>query len=321
MRLATLLALSLLTWLVSFNVQAGFWGCKSAKIVEGKTTSGCIKSNHIKRRYTIHIPKNLKAKVPLVIGLHGGGGNAKRFSNYALLDKQADKIISVYPQGINKHWNDGRSNINPDIDDVLFLNQLVAHLMDDLKLPIDNHKIAVIGMSNGGLMALRLACEQPDWLSGVGIVAASMTPELKANCLNNKALKALKIAFVFGDHDTSFLTDGRQVNPVKPTQQRGTHIGIKNSVKFWHEVNGCADKTNKQLLNADKLDKTSIVKSTYQQCQQAVVFYNVKNGGHRWPNRDSRNGAFLVKRLNIGLASQDMNTAKELLADLLASNR
>ncbi len=302
--------------LFSFNANAELWACKAAKVKANKTTTGCLKVDELKREYRLQLPnkKSLKtSSLPLLIGLHGGGGKAKRFQRYADFNKASKSFIAVYPQGIKKHWNDGRSTVNAQIDDVEFLNQLVEHLSKKLSLPIDMNQIYIAGMSNGGLMALRMACEQPSWLSGVAVVAATMSPEIEAHCRAKTHLKPLKMVFVFGDKDTAFLTNGKQVNPVKPSQQRGHHIGIKKTVQFWKKVNRCSQQNLNSILNNDPQDKTSIVKNQYQGCEQAVVFYDVKNGGHRWPSPNSSNGKFLVKRLNVGIASQDMSAGKEIV--------
>jgi len=307
-------------FLLSFNVHAGVWGCKQAKVKTNKTTMGCLKVDNLKREYRFQLPNKKileKSPLPLLIALHGGGGTAKRFQGYAGFNQSLKPYIVVYPQGINKHWNDGRSNINAQVDDVKFMSQLVDHLSKKLSLAIDVNKIVIAGMSNGGLMALRMACEQPSWLSGVAVVAATMTQEIDATCRAKINLKPLKIVLVFGDRDTSFLANGKQVNPVKPSQQRGHHIGIKNTVQFWQKLNQCSQQKLESILNNDHQDKTSIVKIRYQGCHQDVVFYDVKNGGHRWPSPNSKNGRFLVKRLNIGIASHDMWTGDEIMAEFL----
>jgi len=304
--------------LLSINAQAYAWGCKAAKIKTGKTTKGCIKVDNLKREYLLHVPKSYGNKpMPLVLGLHGGGGKAKRFEDYSSLSRTTNQFITVYPKGVNKHWNDGRPAINPNVNDVAFFNALIAHLDHDLKLIFNNTQVNVIGMSNGGLMALRLACEQPSWLKGVGIIAATMTEEIYSQCKLNNNLKPLKVVFVFGDKDTAFLANGKLVSPIKPSKIRGQHIGIQRSVDYWSKVNQCDNNVNLTTINTNNKDNTKVFKNSRSNCLQPVIFYNVKNGGHRWPNKNSKNGRFMVKRLNLGLASLDMNTGDELMKDLI----
>ena len=71
-------------------------------------------------------------------------------------------------------------------------------------------------------MAMRLACEHPNWVAGVGVVAATMSNQIIKKCNHSPGA----MVFVFGDKDTSFLVDGQQVNPVKPSQLVGQHVGI-----------------------------------------------------------------------------------------------
>lgn len=64
----------------------------------------------LQREYRIHLPKNTenKERLSLVICLHGGGGNADKFSTTGMSDiADRHEFIVVYPNAINGHWNDG----------------------------------------------------------------------------------------------------------------------------------------------------------------------------------------------------------------------
>jgi len=314
------LIVPMLLWGQPKYSQAALWGCKPAKLVSGKTTTGCLKVGRQARKFRLHIPETYTgdSALPLVIALHGGGGKPKQLEKYSKLSRLSERsitFIAVYPEGMEKHWNDGRQNVNAGIDDVQFLKQLVSHLKKTLRLRIDDKKIIIIGMSNGGLMAMRMACEQPKWLFGVGVVAASMTTDLASTCA--KTAKPLAMVFVFGDQDTAFLSDGRQVKPFKASQQLGSHIGIAGTIKLWREINQCADAEVMIPIDRDKKDKTQVTRRAYKSCEKPVVFYDVKGGGHRWPDVEASNGRFLVKRLNLGLASHDIDAAKEILTVFL----
>ena len=66
----------------------------------------------IERDYFVHIPEgyNSEELFPLVFVLHGGGGSAEKIGKFTGFTELSDQenFIVVYPQGDEKHWNDGR---------------------------------------------------------------------------------------------------------------------------------------------------------------------------------------------------------------------
>lgn len=299
--------------------------CQAAVAQPGKTVTGCLKVDGISRHYRLFVPSTYKQssdEQPLLIGLHGGGGSPKafeRYSRFSKLSKSSGDFIVAYPQGLNKHWNDGRSDINETVDDLGFLEQLPRHLAGNVGLRLDSKRVYVAGMSNGALMALRIACEQPNWIAGVGVVAATMPKELLKAC---KPQKAVPIIFIFGQKDTAFLPDGRIVSPFKQKQLRGRHAGIKKSVAYWHTNNRCQAYTrpDKSINRYNKKwgpwkdDYTHIFIEKHTQCLAPVVWFDIYGGGHRWPDPTATNGRLLVKKLGLGQASHEIATAEILWA-------
>jgi polyhydroxybutyrate depolymerase len=75
------------------------------------------------------------------------------------LDRVADArgVIVIYPDGVDRHWNDGRSTIRNPQDDVGFVSALLNRVGRDIR--IDNGRIYATGISNGALFAQRLGCD------------------------------------------------------------------------------------------------------------------------------------------------------------------
>lgn len=289
--------------------------CQPAKVKTGKTTDGCLLVDGLKRTYRLHVPERDKKRaedLAVIIGLHGGAGTSKRFeklSQFSQLSDETKAFIAVYPQGIDKHWNDGRSNFDASINDVKFFKNLIRHLKFKLSLSVDLHKIFISGISNGGVMSLRIACEHPDWIKGTAIVAATLTTELAGQCSSKKSLPML---FIFGDRDTAFLDNGQLVNPVNPSEVRGTHIGIKNTIKTWQKINNCSSEFISTFINKDNKDKTRVEKMVFKKCNKPLIYYKIINGGHRWPNEKASNGFFMRRIIKVGIASHDINAAREI---------
>jgi len=315
-----LVGLVALIELLPTDARAGWKGCRPAAIEAGVSNSGCVKVGGHSRRYRLHLPKGYHGeRLPLVIGLHGGGGKPRQFEGYSALSQVSDRtgsFIVVYPKGVDGHWNDGRPGVNAQVDDLAFLAALIDHLDHLDEVTIDRRRVFVVGMSNGGLMALRVGCERPDLVAGLGVVAAALPPALARHCDG----PPVPILFVFGSDDTSFLADGRQVNPVKPAQVRGRHIGIERTVRRWARRNGCRGEPTasapidrfRKKHGPLKDDHTQVIRRRYGDCNAPVVWYDVEGGGHRWPDPSARNGRLITQRLHLGWASHEITTAKIL---------
>ena len=95
---------------------------------------------------------------PLVIAMHGFLSSANNIRKKTGFNRLATRhgFIVAYPNGKARRWNDGRSPRNRT-DDVAFVSAMIA------KLVASGHakprQVFVAGHSNGGGMAMRMACE------------------------------------------------------------------------------------------------------------------------------------------------------------------
>ncbi|OAA20261.1 poly(3-hydroxybutyrate) depolymerase [Frankia sp. EI5c] len=114
---------------------------------------------------------------PLVVALHSlyhDGSEPQLGWGLDELARSAGFAI-VYPDGLGLSWNAGTC-CGPagatGVDDVTWLRALIAHL--ESRYPIDPRRVSIIGLSNGGMLAYRYACEHGDELAGFAAVAASL---------------------------------------------------------------------------------------------------------------------------------------------------
>ena len=132
----------------------------------------------INRQFVIFLPSGLtiSATYPVLISLHGRFGTGKSMIGFADFRPAAerDKFIIVCPDGINKSWNDGRPTKaeQKGISDVKFIDMLISYIIT--KYQVDSSRVYITGMSNGGFLASRLACELSNRLAAVAVVGASM---------------------------------------------------------------------------------------------------------------------------------------------------
>src|SRR5437773_5163863 len=105
-----------------------------------------IQVGTIERDYIVHVPPH-RQQDALVLAFHGGYGQASGMAGLTGLSKLADRegVIVVYPDGIRRHWNDGRSTIPDDVDDIAFISKLIDKLVSQYR--IDPNRVYATGIS------------------------------------------------------------------------------------------------------------------------------------------------------------------------------
>jgi len=253
----------------------------------------------------------LRNPYPLLIVLHGGGGNGRNMEEKTTrggFDKLAEEegFIVVYPDAEKGHWNDGRNDpysysARHNIDDVAFISALISYMKK--KYSIDDNRIHVTGMSNGGMMAFRLACELSDKIAAVATVAASMPENLYNNCT---PIESISILIIHGINDPIVPWNGGYVHVFG--KNRGRVVSINQTVKFWVTHNNCTLQLNKTYLpDIDPNDGTRVWKIEYinEKTDVKVVLYGIDGGGHTWPN-----GQKQFPEIIVGKMSHDINACK-----------
>ena len=272
-----------------------------------QTQENVMQWNGEDRTYITYIPRSIKASddIPLLFALHGGGGTAKNMSEFILgrFDELAEEkgFIVVYPQGIDKQWNDGRGlrsvrTMKENTDDVGFIIEIIETLSKDYN--IDRSKIFTSGISNGGFMSTRLACDRPDIFKGAAIVTASLSRRYLPKCQPSNAISMI----VFNGTDDQLVPyEGGQVRVLG--RRRGRVLSTDDYFNFWKEKNQC-QKLNETINLPDlKDDGTTVSLTSYTECNgdAKMDLYTIHGGGHTWPG-----GKPYLKRI-AGNVSQEIN--------------
>ncbi len=153
--------------------------------LSGELTPGTIEVGGLSRSYVTYVPRGLATGAPLVVVMHGSGGDSGRMriaTGYGF-ERLADEhgFAVVYPEGYEGYWNAcnvvGEYTANElDIDDVGFLTGLADRLVTEIG--VDPDRVFATGISRGGHMAFRLALEAPSRFRAVAAVAANVpSPE------------------------------------------------------------------------------------------------------------------------------------------------
>ena len=236
------------------------------------------------RRYELTISPGGRGPRPLVLWLHGGNGDGplqKRRMESGGRDLLAG-FVSVYPSGLGG-WNDGRSAFISDraqaVDDVAFLTALIDRLVD--QGIADKERVFVIGGSNGGVMAQKLACERAGRLAGIAIVGAGMDARAAASC---RPARPVPVVHLHGTEDRLMPFAGGRVVPMA-RRDSGEVLPAFETARFWASRNGCTGAPRQQVLPA-RPDQPGMGARLFDwSCgdRSRVRFYQLDGHGHGWP--------------------------------------
>lgn len=259
------------------------------------STPGTIMHGGVERTYRIYVP-NIKGPLPVVFVLHGLRGDGRGMERYTQFSKLAAKegFIVVYPDGIDRKWND-RSYKAGSTDDVGFISTLLDHV--EATYAVDASRVYVTGASNGGMMANRLACDLGRRFAAIAPVIADIPHLVQRQSGNAGPMPVLMI----NGTDDSLVPYGGAVG-----RSRVSIVTALQTVDFWIAKNGCVtNPTATQLPDRDPDDGTRIERRMYAAGPDGaeVVFFAVHGGGHTWPGAPIQ---YLPEGV-VGKTSRDMD--------------
>jgi len=274
------------------------------------TTTYSVNVNGTNRTYNLHIPPNLDRSqaAPLLVELHGGGGNASGMEKLTGFFDLADRdgFVVAAPNALNKAWSDGRETTDTQSggDDVAFMRALLDQVAT--QVAIDPARIYFTGMSNGAIMSGRLACELSDRIAAFAQVAGTASVSVAGSCDPGRAVPILEI---HGTADPLVPYDGGTVAPI--LGGRGDVVGVDAWASFWVANNQVSETPATTSLGSDTTIRTWKGSSP----QQDLVFYRIDGAGHTWPD-----GNQYLPRLIIGSTSHSFD-ATEVIWQFLSEHR
>ena len=236
------------------------------------------------------------SKAPLVIVLHGGGGNPENAVNMTQFDAVAARegLIAVYPGGTGGMpggkiltWNAGHCcayGMRNRIDDVGFISALIERLVSAGRA--DPARVYVTGMSNGGMMSHRLGRELSDKIAGIAPVVGAVFGD------EPPPAGPVPAFIVVGGVDRTVPAAGGSLGLREdvlrggPAAEDHPVAPARAQADYWVKANGCG---------TSKTTETAAVQTTaWTGCRSGadVVFNVVASNGHAWPGgRPGRAGA------------------------------
>src|SRR5262249_40112433 len=154
------------------------------------------------------------------------GATPEHPGDYRLADAaDAKGFLLAFPEGMNRGWNDGR--VNPErnkYDDVPFLSAVIDDLVRTQN--VDPKHVYSTGMSNGGVMSFRLACDLADKIAAIASVVGSMPENGEASC---KPSHPVLVLMINGNADPLVRFQGGQAG----MKNHGRSEPIFAVVNFW----------------------------------------------------------------------------------------
>jgi len=242
------------------------------------------------RTYHVHVPPGYATSqpVPLVVALHGAA-EAQASDGLHGLVRESDRqgFIAVFPdayrppaKGQPASWNAGHccgDARQQQVDDVGFIQAVVTNVFRQLS--IERYRIYAAGMSDGGMMAYRLACDLPDIFKAVASVGGT---DNTAACTPAKPVSVLHI-HARNDPRVPFAGAAESAGGSKPIH----FTSARDTAAKWAELNGCMATPRPILQQAG----ASCEAYSYCRAQAEVRLCATDTGGHSWPGAAQRRGA------------------------------
>lgn len=274
--------------------------CGDVEVAPGDRIS-CVVPGQVDRGFDLAIPASWDgvSPLPLVIAYHGGGGNREAarsvtcpggdLGNAGCLDVMANArgYAVVSPDGTGtrplrdvRTWNAGGVRYCASgaacvrgIDDIGYTDDLLDEVAK--AIPIDPDRIHATGISNGGAMTYRLACERPELLASIVAVAGA-----NQFADDGGACGVMPVLHIHGTEDPAWLFEGGS---------GGIDKGIKTSVAEtmagWTERNGCQGTfVETAIEDRDPGDGVTSVRRVFDGCAQSTELIIEDGAGHTWPD-------------------------------------
>lgn len=271
-----------------------------AVTVSGSLIAQGVDHDGDRRAYTLYVPDGFRdaAPRPLVVALHGGGGRSINQLRMAQLNGLAREkgFMVAYPEGTSRTlplqtWNAGTCcgvAAERRVDDVGFLRAVVADAA--ALFAVDLRRVYITGMSNGGMMTHRVACEAADLFAAAAPVAGGLN--VGGDFPQCTPSRAMPIIMFHGTTDRNYSLeggDGVGERGVPETFYPVVHATEPDTLAAWRARNGATGSARRTFSGANARCDTHdgaapvvmcIIAPTQPDADQAVVY---DGGGHAWP--------------------------------------
>ncbi|RTL43649.1 MAG: hypothetical protein EKK48_07845 [Candidatus Melainabacteria bacterium] len=238
---------------------------------------GSIQIDGVEREYLLHVPPGYSGSqpIPLVVALHGLGGNASQFARESNISTLADKhnFIVVYPDARPwfgekqlKIWDaaNGLVNGNQGDNELKFLRSIIEKTQSQAS--IDSQRIYVTGISNGGMMTFDAAAALSDKIAAIAVVSGAMSGKEKPPS------QPLSVLNIHGTDDAIIPIEGVEGVPSLlseagiPTLKPNWYVS-----NYWNAVNGNAEPSQIEFKENQVIERWTNSKSGAEVEQRIII--------------------------------------------------
>lgn len=234
------------------------------------------------REYLVVDPRRTgPAPAPLLIALHGGGGNAQEMLRITGLAQAAGRegFVLVLPEGLGRRdgagtWNAGGCcayAARNDVHDVAFVTAVIDEMVS--RRDIDASRVYLVGASNGGMLTHRVGVAIPDRLAAIGVVVGAMFGGEPV------AGSPLPVMMINGrDDDVVPVAGGMSPNRIVRRVQDRPFQPSDYAFGYWRNANRCRGRVTDQTAGGVH---TRRIAGCAQNAE--VVLIEIAGAGHGWP--------------------------------------
>jgi len=249
-----------------------------------------IQHGGLTRTYRVHVPVRYAQSepAPLLVALHGGGIDAVGDDGFDGLTRasELEGFIAVLPdayvapgKGKKPSWNAGNccgDARDKKVNDIGFIEQVVSNVFRQVS--IERQRIYAAGISDGGMMAYKLACELPFVFRAVASVGGT---DNTAYC---KPGKEVSVVHFHAKNDPHVPFSGGAAGESLDSGKATALTSAPETVRKWARVNGC-DPAPRRIL-----DQAGAYCEAYTYCRRRteVRLCVTDTGGHSWPGAKAR---------------------------------
>jgi polyhydroxybutyrate depolymerase len=234
------------------------------------------------RHYVIHLPDGVR-NPPLIMALHGGGGDPDQFASASGLGRDGMRAgyAVIFPAGTGRRgdrlltWNGGYCcgpAAKRGVDDLGFLAAVIKDAGD--RFGVDTGRVYFTGMSNGSIMAETFAAKNPGKVKAVAGISGTM------DVARTRVGGPVPILIIHGTADEMVpYTGGQGDSSLTRTDFASVASVVKAFAAPWP---GPLAKTSRQIDAKD--DGTSVTITDYSSKGRIVLrLETVEGGAHHWP--------------------------------------
>jgi polyhydroxybutyrate depolymerase len=243
----------------------------------GTTAPGPTTMSLRGRDFQLVVPPGYDPQRPtgLVLGLHGYTSNAADLDSYFGLSAEAARrgLLVALPEGTknsggDQFWNATSACCDFDssgVDDSGYLSSLIELVTQSYS--VDPSRVFVVGHSNGGFMALRLACEHADLVAGIISLAGAQNLDESA-CRPSRPVSVLQ---VHGTQDETISFGGS-----------GGYPSAQKTIRQWADLDRCSGKTAGDPRDLDVAGGAETRVTAWTSCRggAGVELWAIEDGGH-----------------------------------------